>query len=172
MSPPASRWRWRPGAVLCSVAALAFAWLAVLNVLAATAAFPDAAHGRHVSVVVRSCDAGGCRGDYRLGGRLLTDQEVEGVTAPRIGEIVHATVDADAPGKATVGGGWPVVGEAAVLALAFALIAVLCLRAALRARRRTTAVAAPPSLPPLPSAPEQAEPDPLAWVRKRRFGAQ
>jgi hypothetical protein len=152
------------------VAAAGFAWLAVLNAAAARGLAPYAVHGRSVAVEITSCGIGHsgsrtCRGSYRVDGHEHTGEEVLGADTAKVGATVSARVDNRDPGTADTGGTVLALTEAAFLALASAVISVGCVRAAVRARRRrATAVPAPPPAP---------DPDdPLAWVRKRRFGAR
>ena len=73
--------------------------------------------------------------------------------------VLNATV-ALSSGDATT------VVEAVLLALSAAAIAIVCVRGAVRARRR------PRLSPPRGPAPATPPDDPLGWVRKRRFGAR
>ena len=119
-------------------------------------------HGRSVTVTVTRCTASGCRGDYRLGAVAHRDQAVIGAETARVGAAVAATVDGRHPGEATTADAALVAAEAGAFAAAGLAIAVVGLRACVRARRRGPA---PES--PVPAAVD----DPLAWVRRRRFGA-
>lgn len=174
--------------VLCALAAAAGAWLAALNVMAARDVLPFAVDGRAVQVTVRSCTGSVCRGDYRVGGAVLRGEEVEGMAADRVGTTVSATVRRSHPGKAVTGDPVAALIEAILIAGAGAAIAVVAGRAGAvrsRQRRRTRAGAraSPGAAQPVAgtgggygagaaAAPAGPDPDdPLAWVRRRRFGA-
>jgi hypothetical protein len=160
--------------VLCLLAAVAGAWLVALNVAAASGNLPYALHGRAVHVVIRRCGAAGttprtCRGDYPIGSRLHAGQEVVGADSALPGQTVRATVDGRHPAKAVTGDPGLAVAEATVFALAGLAVVVIALRAARRAwvRRRTRPLAQDRPARPDPAAVD----DPLARVRRRRFGA-
>jgi hypothetical protein len=145
-------------------AALA-AWFVLLNALTAWAALPDVLSGRTVEVAITSCGAGSCRGDYRLAGVTHVGRDVLGVSSARAGSVLRATVDGQHPGSATVDDPAETLAEALVLALFGLAIALLAARSGHRAWRRRAV------------GEERAErvvaegDDPLAWVRRRRFGA-
>jgi hypothetical protein len=156
-----SRWRWRPGVALCILGTALVLWFVVLNALTAWDALPDVLHGERVEVTVTACTAGTCRGTYRAG-RLRTD-DVLGVSSARPGAVLRATVDRTDPGAATVNTPLVTLAEAAFLALVGLAIAVLLIRATVRAWRRRARAR--------PEAAAAEGDDPLAWVRRRRFGA-
>ncbi|HEY2427772.1 MAG TPA: hypothetical protein VGI06_02495 [Acidimicrobiales bacterium] len=157
------------------MAAVAGGWLAVLNGAAAGSSFPYVLHGRSVEVVIRHCQvrdgARSCRGDYRVGSVIYADREMIGADTAGIGARLRGTVDARHPGTAVVGHpGWA-LAEAILLALAGAVLGLGAMRAAVRAwRRRRRRPAPAPAPPPAPPRPVDTD-DPLASVRRRRFGA-
>ena len=170
-------WRWRPGVLLCLVGTALAAWFVVLNAATAWGALPDVLHGRGVDVVMTACAGGTCRGDYTLSGRRYERREVLGVGSARAGSVVHATVDGDRPGSATVDDPLVGFGEALILALIGLAVAVLGVRATGRAWRRRGVHGAGPVAEGVAAEGVAAEgvaaadDDPLGWVRRRRFGA-
>jgi len=157
--------------VLCALAAVAGAWFTVLNVAAAAGSWPYALHGRGVEVVIRRCDVSGgartCRGDYRIASAAFGDREVLGAGTASVGSRLGATVDRRHPGTAVTGHPAWALAEAACLAWAGLAVCAVALRAAVRARRRRGSA---PSRSATPGRAPDAD-DPLAGVRRRRFGA-
>lgn len=148
------------------------AWFAVLNLLTAVADLPGALHGHRVEVTVRSCRTypsglRTCLGDYRLGSVVVTGRNVLGGDTLREGSTVRATTAGDTPGDPSIADPRLGVGEAALFTLAGLATAGLALVTVRRRSRRRPGAAHPPS----PDRATLGDDDPLAWVRRRRFGA-
>jgi hypothetical protein len=165
-APSVSRKRWRPGLLLCVIGVAAGVWLTLLNIAAAGGALPYALHGRSVTVTITSCTPGVCRGDYHLGALTRADEPVTGAETARVGATVRATVDGRHPGEATTQDSALVAAEATALALAGIGVTAASLRAAVRAARRPRVARTEPEETSAPAD------DPLAWARRRRFGAR
>ena len=165
-------------------------WFAVLNLLTAAADLPLALSGRRVEVTVRSCQMARsglrtCVGDYRLGPVFVIGRSVLGGDTLREGTMVRATVPGDAPGDPSIADPRLGVGEAALFAFAGLVTAAMSIVALRRRLRR--GLAPRPLAPVGPAAAGDAgkvveavaavdpgatvDDDPLAWVRRRRFGA-
>lgn len=147
-------------------------WFALLNVLTAGADLPAALHGRRVDVTVRSChtDRAGlrtCIGEYRLGPVLITGRNVLGGDTLREGATVRATVDRNVPANPSIADPRSGVGEAALFALAGLVTAGVALVGLRRRFRRRLVPEQPAGVDPVAAGDE----DPLAWARRRRFGA-
>lgn len=173
---------WRPGPFLRLAVAAACAWLAVLNVGVARSDAPFALHGTKVEVTIDRCvvDPHGlrtCRGSYRIDSRTVSDQPVLGADAAPVGAVRHATVDRRHPGPARTEDPRAALVEAALFALAGFGLTAVALRGAWRGWTTRRAPAPPSaSTPEGPPAPRSEGPpaggdDPLAWARRRKFGA-
>ncbi|GAC1593217.1 MAG: hypothetical protein NVS3B21_13980 [Acidimicrobiales bacterium] len=146
-------------------------WFALLNLLTASADLPAALHGRRVDVTVRSChtDRAGlrtCIGEYRLGPVLISGRNVLGGDTLREGATVRATVDRNVAADPSIADPRSGVGEAALFALAGLVTAGVALVGLRRRCRRRLVPEHPAGV-----VPEDAGEDPLAWARRRRFGA-
>lgn len=174
MRTPSGLRSWRPGPLVRLAVAGACVWLVVLNVGVARSELPFALHGSKVEVTIDRCvvDPHGlrtCRGSYRIDSRTVSDQAVLGADASPVGAVRQVSVDRRHPGPARTEDPRATLFEAALLALAGAGLAAVAIRGAWRGW--ITRPAPLPGPAGVSKRPPPAGDDPLAWARRRKFGA-